>query len=123
MGTIDYAAAPVPVRGDLAAAHRRAWEHLAGPGRYLGGAQRVAAAAEVRAAWSCTLCRERKQALSPFSVDGEHDHASASVLSDAAIDTVHRLVTDASRLSRSWVEKLEALIYGGEGQAAGPEAP
>ncbi len=30
------------------------------------------------------------------------------MLPDAAIDTVHRLVTDASRLSGSWVQKLAA---------------
>ena len=63
---------------------------------------------EVRRAPTCALCAERKAALSPFAVDGEHDHAGSRVLADAAIDAVHRLVTDAPRLSRSWVEKLAA---------------
>ena len=102
MGTIDYTAAPVPVRDDLPAAHRRAWEHLARPGRYLSGAQRVAAAAEVRAAWSCSLCRERKQALSPAAVSGAHD--GPGELPEAMVDAIHRITTDSGRLSRRWFD-------------------
>ena len=101
----EYADAPVPIRSDLAEAHRRFWQRLAEPGTWWSGPERVAIAAETRAARDCALCAERKAALSPFSVDGEHDKASGSLLPDAAVDAVHRLTTDASRLSKSGYEK------------------
>jgi hypothetical protein len=102
----SYADTPYPVRADLAAAHRAFWEVLAGPGAWWSGVERVAIADEVRRARDCSLCRERKAALSPAMVDGSHDSGSALPLS--AVDAIHRVVTDASRLSRSWVEKLQA---------------
>ncbi len=63
---------------------------------------------EVRRARDCDLCRRRKQSLSPYFVDGAHDRASAAphcVISEVAVDAVHRLVTDASRLKREWLEQ------------------
>jgi hypothetical protein len=57
-----------PIREDLAAAYRSAWAHIAGPGTWLTGAQRVAIAAETRSARDCALCRERKQALERLSL-------------------------------------------------------
>ena len=96
-----------PIRADLPAAHRRAWERLASPGTWWTGAERVAIAAEVRRAATCTLCRDRKAALSPFVIDGEHDRTEYGArLSAAAVDTAHRVATDASRLTQSWYEKL-----------------
>jgi hypothetical protein len=102
------------VRDDLVAAHRSAWTRLANPGTWWNGAERVAIAAESRAAIGCGLCRERKAALSPFSLEGRHDRAGhddspglqPDLLPIAAVDAIHRLVTDATRLSRSWVEGL-----------------
>jgi hypothetical protein len=82
------------------------WEWIASPGTWWSGAERVAIGDEVRRAADCALCRERKAALSPRSVSGEHDHGGA--LSDAAVDAVHRLVTDASRLSRTWLDETLA---------------
>lgn len=108
MSSFNYESTSWPIRDDLPVAYRTAWQGLSRPGAWWTGSQRVAIAEEVRRAPGCALCAERKQALSPFSVDGAHDHAQGSVLSEAAIDTAHRLVTDASRLSRAWVEKLEA---------------
>ena len=43
-----YASSPVAIRGDLAAAHDRAWERIARPGTWWDGAQRVRIAAETR---------------------------------------------------------------------------
>jgi alkylhydroperoxidase family enzyme len=106
MTRFDYTNAPYPVRPDLALAYRAYWEKLSAPGSWWTGAERVAIADEARRASSCALCAERKAALSPFSVDGEHDHGGQ--LPDAAVDAVHRLVSDASRLSKSWLEKLQA---------------
>jgi hypothetical protein len=112
MSEIDYANALVPVRDDLVAAHRRAWERLARPGTWWSGAERVAIAAEVRSAAECALCRERKAALSPAGVAGEH--ASRGALPEVAVEVIHRVTTDPARLSKAWFEKCQA---GGLGDA------
>ncbi len=105
----DYAESAYPVREDIPEAHRRAWARLAAPGSWWTGSERVALAAETRAAAGCSLCRDRKRALSPFQVDGEHATApGADGLPAVAVDAVHRIVTDASRLTRAWFEKLAA---------------
>lgn len=108
----EYRHAPAPVRADIAHCHRRAWRHIAGPGAWWTGAQRVAIAAEARAARRCPLCEERKQALSPYvetlAADACDGHARAedpsdespSALPPVVVDTVHRVVTDPGRLSR-----------------------
>jgi hypothetical protein len=105
----DYSASRYPVRDDIPEAHRRAWVRLAAPGCWWTGAERVALAAASRAAAACALCRDRRSALSPFQLDGEHETSPGEgVLPPAAVDTVHRIVTDASRLTRAWFEKLAA---------------
>ena len=106
--TPDYHDSPVPIRGDLAAAHRRAWARLAGPGEWWPGAVRVAIAEETRAAMDCRLCRDRKEALSPFGVTGTH--TAETDLSDILIDVIHRVRTDPGRLTRKLYD--EALAAG-----------
>ncbi len=105
-----YRDAPVPVRAELQAAHRRAFLHLAAPGTWWTGAERVAIAAEARQAESCGLCAQRALALSPSAVRGEHDRSAAGrgALPDAAIEAVHRIVRDAARLTRGCYEELRA---------------
>lgn len=97
---------PYRVRETLVEAHRLAWRRIAEPGAWLEGERRVAVAAEVRAAEDCALCRERKEALSPFAVEGEH--AATDLLSAAEVDLVHRLTTDPGRLSQAWAEGILA---------------
>src|SRR5688500_12860794 len=104
--TISYASAPFPVRDDLAEAHERFWRRLAAPGAWWSGAERVAIAAETRAARGCRLCGERKQALSPSAVSGTHDRATE--LSSAAVEAIHRVTTDPGRLSRAWLDRTLA---------------
>ncbi len=104
MTSFDYAASQDPIRDDLADAHRRAWQRIANAGTWLTGAERVAVADETRRARDCALCHERKQALSPFSVEGEHDHAG--LLSAPIVDQIHRVTTDAARLSQKWFAAL-----------------
>jgi len=103
---ISYAAAPVAVRDDLAKAHARAWAALAAAGTWWTGAERVAIAAETRAARDCRLCQARKRALSPAATAGAHDRRTT--LPDAAVDVAHRISSDPARLSRSWFEGLLA---------------
>lgn len=100
MSPAPYETAPVRVRDDLAAAHRRAWEHIADPGTWWTGAERVALAAETRNAVNCRLCRERKEALSPSAVSGSHE--SLGELPENVVEVVHRIRTDPARLTRTW---------------------
>lgn len=106
MSDFDYSGAGIAIRDDLAAAHRDAWRWIAAPGTWWSGPERVAIAAAARRAPACALCIERKAALSPLAVSGEHDGDAA--LPAAALDAAHRLVTDASRLSKGWLEKTLA---------------
>jgi hypothetical protein len=107
MRAFDYSSAPYEIRPDLPEAYQKTWDWLAAPGSWWTGAERVALAAASRAARECALCDERKQALSPEAGQGEHAGAS-NVLPTEAIDAVHRLVSDPSRLSQGWLEKLLA---------------
>ena len=102
MNQAPYEAAPIGVRDDLAAAHRRALDHIARPGAWWEGARRVALMAEARQALRCGLCRERKDALSPASVSGAHD--SLGALPETAVEVVHRIRTDPGRLTRGWYD-------------------
>ncbi len=106
MSAFEYASSPYPIRSDLAAAHRAAWEHIARPGTWLTGVERVAVALETRRARDCALCRARKAALSPYA--SAETHAERAPLSAALVDAVHRATTDASRLTRAWYESLAA---------------
>jgi len=90
------------IRADLAAAHRRARDHIAQPGTWWDGAHRVSLMAETRNAVDCALCRERKAALSPAAVAGRHD--SLGELPEIAVEIVHRIRTDPGRLTRSWYD-------------------
>jgi hypothetical protein len=101
-----YAHAPIPIRGDLAAAQARAWGRLGRPGTWWDAAQRVAIAAETRHAPSCALCRRRKEALSAASIGGTHD--SLGELPETVVDVVHRVRTDPGRLSESWFRNVIA---------------
>lgn len=106
MQEVDYGSSAYPVREDLIAAQRSAWHRLAEPGAFLDGARRVAVAREVRNAASCALCERRKDALSPFAVQGQHDGLGA--LSETEIDVIHRITTDPGRLSWDWLDGMLA---------------
>lgn len=104
MGEIDYSAAGVEIRADLDDAHRLLWQHLASPGTWWSGEDRVAIAAESRAAERCWLCAARKNALSPNAVAGRHDVFGS--LPDAVVGAAHRIRTDPGRLSRAWYDEV-----------------
>ena len=106
MSALDYSAAGVLVRDDLQRAQRALWEHVAGPGTWYTGAQRVAIAAESRQAATCGLCRQRKGALSPGAVRGEH--VTRGDLPAPVVDVIHRVRTDAGRLTRDWYAGVTA---------------
>lgn len=102
-----FETAPATIRPELLSALERAWVQLAEPGAWLTAEQRLAVAAEARNAWDCALCKERKDALSPYAIKGEHDHLG--LVPDEWVDVIHRVVTDSGRLTQAWLnEKLDA---------------
>lgn len=96
------------IRADIPEAYREYWQVLAQPGNWWSGIERIAIAAEVRAAQSCEFCQQRKAALSPNALAGEHSSAThyQGVLSEAAIDAVHRIVIDQTRITQTYVDAL-----------------
>ena len=98
----NYDDSPYPIRAGLVSAHQDYWQTLARAGSWFNGAERVAIAEEVRNALQCPFCAERKTALSPYAMQGEH--LKGDVLSDDIVDAVHRVVTDQTRITKSYVE-------------------
>ena len=113
---IDYTSADFPVREDIGHAHTRFWQRLARAGKWWTSSQRIAIAAEARAAWRCDFCRQRRQALSAGTVIGQHTSSpAADQLPAAAIEAIHRITTDASRLSEQWYrEQLDQGLSEGQ---------
>jgi hypothetical protein len=107
MAHVDYSAAGIPIRYDLTKTHSELLEHLGTPGTCWTRAERVAIAPESRNTLECTLCRERKDALSPSSLKGEHD--SLGALPEAVVDVIHRVRTDPARLAAMSGEVREEL--------------
>ena len=100
------------IRADLLAARDLGWDFLRRPGTWLTGAQKLAIAAETRAARTCATCAARKEALSPTWVTDPHERASD--LPEAWADVVHRLVTDPSRMTRAAIDGLAAHALGAD---------
>jgi hypothetical protein len=99
---IDYSGGSYPVRADLVECHREIHGSLGAPGTWWTGSEKLAIAAEARAARECELCGARKAAVSPFAVDGTH--TGPGMLPAEVVDVVHRIVTDPGRLSKSWCD-------------------
>ena len=99
-----FDAAPVTMRDDIRRALKTAWRQLGETGAWLDGAQRVAVAAEVRAAWDCGFCKQRKEALSPYAITGNHEHRAE--LPDSWVEVIHPLTTDSGRLSEKWYRQV-----------------
>lgn len=104
MAVIEVNNEQYPIRPALIAAIDDAWARLTRPGTWWNGAQRRAIAAEARSAPGCRLCQQRKSALSPYTVDGSHDHVQT--LPDDVIEAIHRLRTDAGRITEAWVQQV-----------------
>lgn len=109
MQPFSYSQSPYTIREDLGHAYREFWARLAKPGSWWTGAERVAIAQESRNAVTCGFCAQRKEALSPYSLDGEHEHAG--VLDPLAVDAVHRIITDQTRITQSYIDdnRVEGL--------------
>jgi hypothetical protein len=99
-----YADSAYPIRADLGDAYREYWKRLAAPGCWWNGAERVAIAQEVRNASQCQFCAARKQALSAYTGDNNHQHDGKLPL--AAVDAIHRIVTDQARITQTYIDSL-----------------
>ena len=93
--------ARLAIRDDLDRECRIAWQRLASAGTWWTGEERLAIAAESRDAHACDLCRHRKEALSLYAAGGSHD--SRSRISPQMVEIVHRITTDAGRLTKKWL--------------------
>ncbi len=94
------------IRDDLASARENAWDRLASPGTWWSASKRLSIAAETRRATGCALCRARKEALSPYTIDGDHDHGGD--LPANIIEVIHRIRTDSGRLRKAWFDDAMA---------------
>jgi hypothetical protein len=94
------------IRDDLAAARERAWNRLSSPGTWWSASERLAIVDEARRATQCGLCRRRKEALSPYTIDGVHD--SCGVLPKNVVEVIHRIRTDSGRLRKAWFDEAMA---------------
>jgi alkylhydroperoxidase family enzyme len=106
MSATSFAGSDLPVRSDLIDAHERAWAAIGAPGTWLTGPQRVAVAAEIRRARDCAHCARIKAALSPNAVQGEHE--TLGKVGAAAVELIHRVVSDPGRLSEPWSQAVLA---------------
>lgn len=95
---------PPMVREDLAQAIDLARQRLVKAGTWWTGEQRRAIAEEARHARNCSLCKQRKNALSPYSVQGSHD--ALGDFPPDVIDAIHRVSTDSGRLTEKWVREI-----------------
>lgn len=112
MQAFSYQQSPYSVREDLGQAYREFWSQLAKPGSWWTGAQRVAIARETRNAVNCDFCEKRRRALSPYTFPGEHEHDNG--LDPLAVDAVHRIITDQSRITLSYIQDNEAKGFSRE---------
>jgi len=105
LSKIEVANERLPIRESLKREMQLAWSRLASAGTWWSGAERLAIAAEARHALDCDLCRQRKKSLSPYAMNGEHD--TLDVLPDGVVEAIHRLVTDAGRITNNWLRSLD----------------
>ncbi|MFT4820482.1 MAG: hypothetical protein ACJAXW_003513 [Candidatus Azotimanducaceae bacterium] len=90
----------LPIRDNVRQSHQAALDQIASPGTWFTAAERLAILSEARRAKQCSLCAKRKQAISPYIVDGHHE--SVTNLSTDAIEVIHRVITDSGRLTERW---------------------
>lgn len=88
-----------PIREATVSAYEDVWQQLAQSGPFWSGADRMAIVREARNSLQCKLCSQRKDALSPAAVQGEHDTVTELPL--AAIEVIHRIRTDPARMTKS----------------------
>ena len=92
-------------RPDIQIALSNYFLFLAQPGYWWHGAHKVAIAAAARAASACSLCAEKKAALSRSQIKALHPEND--LLSPLTVDMIHQIITDQGRITESQVQALE----------------
>lgn len=90
------------------AALQAAATSLVEPGDWLTGEQRRGAASEALDARTNELDAQRRQAISPNAVAGQHQ--ATEVLPAEAVEVLHRVASDPGRLTRSWADETIAVL-------------
>ena len=114
MAHFNYSGSVFPIREDLKRAYKKYWQELAKPGCWWLGAESIAIAQETRNAVDCSYCSERKQALSAYQMNGNHDGGISSEyvvsgLDEWTVDAIHRVVTDQSRITQAYIDGLDSV--------------
>ena len=89
-------------------------EWLSGPGHWLSGAQRIDVAKATRAVADCPACRTISDALSPKSLD--HQHQCVTGLPPVVEVIIHRMISDQTRLTSADISSLSELPEPKEGR-------
>lgn len=105
MAAFAYEHSPHPVRPEITQAHRAFWDHLADPGSWWTGEQRVAIAAEARSARPLRTKPPWLREL-PTPEDG--------VIPALATEAVRTIALDAQKIDLAWAER----VISGLGDAA-----
>ncbi|MBE65221.1 MAG: hypothetical protein CMQ30_00925 [Gammaproteobacteria bacterium] len=105
MRFFEYHNSQFDISDELRTVYINYWRKLAKPGSWWSGVERIAIAEASRGALKCLFCLKRKKSLSPYSIEGEHD--SVDGLSQIAIDAVHRVVTDQTRITQKLISENE----------------
>ena len=98
----------VPLSEALKTAHQQSWSLIGHPGDFLTAEERLEVVRVAREAITCETCLDRKAALSPNSIDAEHQ--TYSELHPQIVDMIHRIRVDPGRLTKSWFEQISQLI-------------
>ena len=104
MALFDYASSPHAVPGEIADAHRGAWQRIASPGSWWTGAQRIEAA---------RLAREARSQRSSAPWQRAQPLPAAGVLPPRASDLVLRVAVDVHTLDADWVAETVAQLGDG----------
>ena len=91
---------------ELKTAHETAWNKIAGPGDFFSGEERIEMIKAARDADDCELTRARKNAISPFAVNGEY--VGDYLLDSNTIDVIRRIASDPGRLTKAWFDQVIA---------------
>lgn len=101
------------IPAEISNAHETLWTRLAHAGSWWSGQERIWIAEETRRARTCEGCIALKKSLSPTTE--AFDHGKQTGLSRIAVDTVHRIVSDQSRITSDYIEQAcaseELTIY------------
>ncbi len=95
-------------RDGVASLHAEVLAELASPGDWCDARSRRAAIEEARAARSCRVCEAQRATLSPGAI--AERHGAHGLLSEAAVEVIHRVVNDSGRLTRRWADAQIAVL-------------